>query len=45
MNPGNFAALIMCAFQVLVRFPSKNKNVSNIICVSRAVRGHLVDIF
>lgn len=45
MNPGNFAALIMCAFQVLVRFPkSKNKNVSN-INVSRAVRGHLVVIF
>ena len=44
MNPGNFAALIMCAFQVLVRFPSMNKNVSN-INVSRAVRGHLVEIF
>ena len=44
MNPGNFAALIMCAFQVLVRFPSKNKNVSNIY-VSRAVRGHFVEIF
>ena len=44
MNPGNFAALIMYAFQVLVRFPSKNKNVSNIY-VSRAVRGHFVEIF
>ena len=44
MNPGNFAALIMCTLQVLVRFPSKNKNVSN-INVSRAVRGHLVEIF